>query len=376
MSQAPKKPWRRFLDFLFLGVGFGVLGYWVGKAGFLLAPVRATLDALSGWDLLALPLIWLFVIAVHEGGHLAGGLGRGMRFLIYIAGPFGLVRTGEGIRFRWYFNLGTLGGLAAALPDPGRPLRPQMVPMIIGGPLASLVLAVMAGAVFAIADGRTAAYALIVAALSGLVFLVTALPMRSGGFMSDGMQLRQAYRDPGMMARRTQLMALMGQGIAGTRPRDLDAGLLAGAQALTGHETLYDIGVWATSYGVAMDQGDVAAAGEWLDRIEPVFDQYPDGFRQSLAVELAYFEARHRGRLAVAEAWLQRARGGVVDTARRALAEAAIAAAQGRGDVALSSLTRAEATLGRAMDAGSRHLGADQIRSLRDELQSRAVLSA
>jgi hypothetical protein len=57
------------------------------------------------------------VLAVHEAGHLFGGFLRGMRFLLYIVGPFQLTRTTSGIQFKWIFNLGTFGGLAAATPN-------------------------------------------------------------------------------------------------------------------------------------------------------------------------------------------------------------------------------------------------------------------
>jgi len=131
---------------------------------------------------------------------------------------------------------------------------------------------------------------------------------------------------------------------------------------------MYDIGVWLYSYLHAFDAGDFAAAEAWLARIEPVVDDYPDGFRQSLAIELALFEALHRGRLDHANAWMARARGGVVDESRRRLAEAALAAREGRREDALSSLAVAEAKLGGGMDAGATQLSADQIASLRTEL--------
>ena len=65
-------------------------------------------------------MLIVFVLAFHEAGHLAGGMSRGMRFLLFIAGPFGWIRGKDGVRFRWFFNLGTLGGVAAAMPVPGR----------------------------------------------------------------------------------------------------------------------------------------------------------------------------------------------------------------------------------------------------------------
>ncbi|MBW8367121.1 MAG: hypothetical protein K0M70_04600 [Arenimonas sp.] len=212
--------------------------------------------------------------------------------------------------------------------------------------------------------GRVGAWGLITAWLSLCFFVVTAVPMRSGGFMSDGMQLLQLRRNPAMVERRARLIALMGQGLAGVRPRDYDRDALAHAQAITGDETMYDVGVWLYSYFNALDAGDIAGAQGWLDRIEPVVDDYPDGFRQSLAIELALFEALHRHRSEQARQWLARARGGVVDEARRRLAEAALAVREGRGDDARSALALARKKLTHSMDAGSTHLSADQIATL------------
>jgi len=46
-------------------------------------------EILTAWDLLALPVLILIVLATHEIGHLVGGLSQGMRFLLLIVGPFG-----------------------------------------------------------------------------------------------------------------------------------------------------------------------------------------------------------------------------------------------------------------------------------------------
>jgi len=366
--KAKKPKWQAPLTAAVMAVAGGAFGFLVAKCGMAFLPTSVSLKALNAWDLLALPLIFVFVLAFHEAGHLAGGLTRGMRFLLFIAGPFGWVRGRDGIRFRWFFNLGTLGGVAAAMPVAGMPLKPQLTRLVIGGPLASLLLAALAFAVFLWIPGRIGAYALITGGLSMAIFVVTSVPMRSGGFMSDGMQLLQLRRDPVMVERRARLLALLGQGMAGMRPRDYDPDALVHAQAITGKEVMYDIGVWLYSYLHAFDAGDFAAAEAWLARIEPVVDDYPDGFRQSLAIELALFEALHRGRLDHANAWMARARGGVVDESRRRLAEAALAAREGRREDALSSLAVAEAKLGGGMDAGATQLSADQIASLRTEL--------
>ncbi len=374
-AQRTRKSRRPQWQSLTLALGLGVvaagLGYLLGKAGKSSLPTDfgASLDTLTAWDLLALPLIILFVLAFHEGGHLTGGMSRGMRFLLFIVGPFGWIRGKDGVHFRWFLSLGTFGGLAAAMPAPDQELKPQLMRLVLGGPLASLLLATIAFAVFCWLPGRPGAYGLIVAGMSLAIFVVTALPMRGGGFMSDGMQFLQLRRNPAMVDRRVRLTALMAQGMAGTRPRDYDAHLLAQAQAATGAESIYDIGVWLYSYFHALDSGDNAAAANWLDRIESAFDEYPDGFRQSLAIELALFEALHRRRLDVATSWMARAKGGMVDASRRSLAQAAIASLQGRRETALAELAVAQRKLGQSMDAGAAQLSADQIATLQRELE-------
>ncbi len=368
-SKSRSSRWQTLPVALGVGVLAGGLGYLLGTAGKSAMPTlfSARLGMLSPWDLWALPLIILFVLAVHEAGHLAGGMTRGMRFLLFIVGPFGWIRGKDGIHFRWFFNLSTFGGLAAAMPAPGRALKPQLIRLVLGGPLASLLLASIAFAAFFWLPGRAGAYGLMVSGMSLAIFAVTAIPMRNGGFMSDGMQFLQLSRNPALVERRVRLMALMGQGMAGARPRDYDPQLLAQAQALIGEETVYDVAIWLLSYFHAIDSGDVAVAAGWLDRIETAFNDYPDGFRQSLAIELALHEALHRRRLDVAQSWLARAQGGVVDAARRSLAQAAVANLEGHRENATAELLNARRKLGQSMDAGSAQMTADQIGVLQRE---------
>ncbi len=370
MSGRGSKAWKRLVAAALLPGAGALLGFGLARLA-LDADVDApSLRALGGWDLLALPLLGLLVIAVHEAGHLAMGMGRGMRFLMFIAGPFGLVASSDGVRFRWFFNLGTMGGVAAALPDPARPLAPQMMPMVLGGPLASLLLAAGALAIAWASDGRLAAYALVTGLLSLAIFTVTALPFRAGGFMSDGMQWLAYRRGGAEVELRARLTALMGQSVAGTRPRDLDIDTLRLAQNQAGgDDVLRAVGTWFYSYTVALDNGDVEAAAGWLDRMSEVLEQYPQGFRQGICIELAIFEAMYRQRADVARDWLMRSRGGIVDASRRHLAEAALATLEGRRVDALQALEAAQRRRHQSMDAGLAALGDDQANLLRSRLE-------
>jgi hypothetical protein len=345
---------------MLLGLGLSAgLGYFVGGGAAQSALVRERLAALSGFDLLALPLLVLTVLAVHEAGHLVGGARRGMRFLLFIVGPFQLSRTTTGIRFNWVFNLGVMGGLAAATPNPHQPLRPQLLSLIAGGPVASLLLAVVGLAVGAIGDGRLNAYGLIIGGFSFLILLVTAIPVRAGGFMSDGMQFIEVTRGGRAVEERQALLILMAQSLAGTRPRDLDAALIARALAFDSAEPGRRIVARLYAYLAAVDAQD-GRAQEHAAWLAENIDGFPGGFRQSIAVELALHDAS-RGDIEGLRRWVARVRGGVVDGSRRALAEAHAAILEGDQARAQELIDRARANLSRGMDPGLNVLTAEQI---------------
>jgi hypothetical protein len=371
---APPPSFRqRFTPVLLAALVGGV----IGAAGVLFGKFLAqgewlddTFGRLGLFDLLALPLTFFAVILVHELGHLAGGMARGMRFLLLIVGPLRLRRTVSGIRLDWFFNAQTVGGLAAAMPDPRRPIRSQLLPLIVGGPLASLLLALLAFGLSAAFDGRVSAHLLVLGAMSALIFMATAVPMRAGGFLSDGRQCIELLRGGPAVEQRAVLMAAYAESLSGVRPRDRDPAPLARALELSGDEPLRDISAALMAYQVALDRRDLAAAGTWIDRVAAGHDAYPAGFRQALANEIAYFSARYRHDLATAEAWAARTRGGAVEPAARALTEAVLAFAGGDGPGALEAIARAERGLRASSDAGSIPLLQDELASLRQAVDA------
>lgn len=367
--------WRKSAPVLIALAG-GMVGFASMRIAVLFPGVRETLGALSVWDLLFLPLAWLVAVTIHELGHLGAGMARGMRFLLLIVGPCKFARVGGGVSFEWVFNLGTLGGLAAAMPDPTRPLPPQMRALVLGGPAASALLGLLSFALAALGDGRGALYAAMIGAISLLLFVVTALPMRVGGFMSDGMQWLELRRGGAAVEQRQALTLVVAQSLAGTRPRDLDAGTLGRGLALAGTDAVRDTGLFYYAYLRALDGGDVDAAGEHIDRVAGHFLDYPDGFRQGLALEIAFFHARHRGDAVLAREWLGRARGGVVDASQRAMAEAAVALVEGKPDDARARVELGEKRLARSLDAGGARRIADALAALRRDAEARTTIPA
>ena len=367
----PSRRWRAALRPVLVAALMGAcglgLGYLLGKSAVTLPWLRTRLDALSAVDLLVLPLLILLVLAVHELGHLLGGMSRGMRFLLLIVGPMQWVRSAEGVSFKWHRNVGLMGGLAAATPDPDRPLHPQLERLIVGGPLASLLLAAAAIGLSTVLDGRPGAYAAIVGFFSATIFLATATPLQAGGFMSDGMQLLELRRGGSAVTDRQLLMRLMSLSQAGTRPRDWDPELVRQALSLGESVPLRRIAGRLFAFYHALDRGDaqdVAMHAAWL---AGQLDGYPQGFRQSITLELCLVAAQ-AGDLAAAREWWQRSRGGVADAARRALSEASLAALEGDDARVRRSIAAGRKALSRGMDPGINVLTADQLDGLERRL--------
>ena len=364
-AKAPAKTFtfKKLLSIVLFAMLGMVAGFFIGKGLKTLPELTSKVDALLWWDLLLLPLSFLLVLAVHEAGHLVGGFRKGMRFLLYIVGPFQLTRTTSGIRFNWIFNLGTFGGLAAATPDPDQPIRPQFLSLIAGGPLASLVLAVLGFALFLLVDDRVGAHAMIIALFSAFIFIVTAFPMRAGGFMSDGMQFIEVLRGGDAVLERQQLTGLMAQSMAGIRPRDWKAEWLEPAAQAGSGEPMRRVAIRMMALLMAEDRGQTATADAHADWLAEHTDDYPQGFRQSLTLELC-LHALSRGNATAAKMWMAQSKGGVVDKARRALAEAEIAFEDGDKSLALGKELEARSQLKHGMDAGLTLLTAERLQAL------------
>lgn len=361
---APPRPRRLRLKPLLAGAAFGAvtlgLGYLLGHSAADVPWLRQTLDSLTTIDLLVLPVLILLVLAVHEMGHLLGGFSHGMRFLLLIVGPFQWTRAQDGVAFRWNRHLGLMGGLAAATPDQAQPLVPQLRRLIAGGPIASLLLGVLGLLGGLWIDGRPGAYLVIVGFMSLMIFVVTALPLHAGGFMSDGMQFIELRRGGTSVTERQILLRLMGVSLGGIRPRDWDTALVQEAVSIDGAVPMRSIAGRVFGLYHAMDRGDSAQLNAHATWLAQHLDGYPDGFRQSIALELCLLAAR-AGDLDGARAWWQRSRGGVVDAARRSLVEANLAALEGDQARCEAALAKARKALPRGMDPGLNQLTADQL---------------
>lgn len=331
----------------------------------LIQQLGAAEDILTTWDLLALPILILIVLSAHEIGHLLGGVSQGMRFLLLIVGPFGWHASVSGPRFEWNTNVALMGGLAATLPSKEGPfLRRQMLVMIGAGPLASLLLTVVGIALASISDPRFAAYWIFIAATSFGIFLVTLIPVRTGGFMSDGMQIIDVLRGGRAVIERSALMTIFAQSLDGVRPRDWEASAIEELAKTYFEDSLRRTGAALYLLYRAMDSRHEADIAKYRKQLEEGVDEYPSGFKQSIHIELAIC-AWLTGDVDATRRHLAASKGGIVEKSRRLLAQAALAKLEGRNEDCERDRLLAINAFAKATDAGQLKLTEDQVAMLK-----------
>jgi hypothetical protein len=315
------------------GVGFGIGKYGSG----LLVPFEGA-KWLKLVALLGLPVWWFVAVGVHELGHVVGGWIGGGRLLLYVVGPFMWRRTPAGLQFGWNRQVNLAGGLAACLPlDPGAVSASRFAVMIAGGPVSSLLLAAMLGGVAGLLSvGEPgAARALLQhqmafgAAISLLIFAVTALPGAAGGFKSDGRRFLELLRGDARSEQEKAMIVLTVSSLGGVRPADYDPALIARVTALR-DGSLFDLYGHYSAFHHAMDGGEPARGQAALDHVLSGEEKLAPFLRDAVRCDYAWLLARHTADASAARAWLDSAGTLAFDPATRLRAEAAVLLAEGR----------------------------------------------
>lgn len=245
-----------------------------------------------------LPVLWFVCIGAHELGHvLAGLLGR-FTLRMFTLGPF----LGEIIGERWSFRrnntFNLMGGMAMMLPNSTHRLRGRFLRYVSGGPLASLLLAVLAGWLFTNTGGPSTTFWVQLAAklllftglISGALFLVSAIPLNAAGLLTDGARFLQLSRNHA--DGRTDLVVLQTMATlrSGKRPSELDADQLE--QVLqSAPPSLFSASLRQYLYLARVDQGELDLAREHLTVLSEQIDLFPPPLRGPIHLEAAFFFA-------------------------------------------------------------------------------------
>jgi hypothetical protein len=319
-----------------------------------------------------LPLVFLLLVAVHEGGHLVAGALAGFRPCLFIVGPVKFERTSRG----WQGGVNRVfplsGGLVAATPQGLDRLRQRMVGLLAGGPSASLLFGgmVLAGLIAATSrdarvsgDGAVLFVIALVTGLGSLVLGMAALvPGQGHGFSSDGARMLRFLRSGPSADAEVALLSLVGASMAGQRPRVWDTRLVAAALQLDA-TTSMGAAARILAHLQALDLGDIDRARMFLRTALDRAAALPAMSRPSLLLQAAYFEATHDRDPDTARRHLTSGEGALVSPYARPMAEGAILLAEGDPRAA-DVLARASHAVSSALDRGSAALAADLIAAM------------
>jgi Zn-dependent protease len=359
--------------------GFAVVGLGVGWLfGRLLRVAEGQFNiTVPDWPLLITGSLIAFIatLCLHELGHLVGGWLVGFRFMLFIVGPLKIVREGEVIRARLNRDISLAGGLASAMPSDDYDLGRRMAVLIAGGPLTSLLLAVLSlGLAVWLNDPAPSGSAWSVGAFFAVVLgmtnlaigVVTLIPGKTSGFDTDGAQLLDYLRGGQRGERRLLIAALAAASTRGTRPRALNA---AQVERLLALRTNSKDEVMANYLGYyhRLDRGEVKPASELLDLALEHITGLPEAARPALLTEAAYFTAAHRRDAGAARKWLAQAQGGMVETHTRLRAEAAVLLAEGKSVEAAETARAGLETVSRSVDQGGAIAERDWLEALLNE---------
>jgi Peptidase family M50 len=255
-------------------------------------------------------MLALFIaLGAHELGHLTAGLLVRFRFFVFAIGPLLVERSESGaLRLRINRVPFFFGGIAGTYPVDTARLPARLAVAIAGGPVASLLLALLAALLLGTPGHLHPAIRVELQWLrlvSGLLFLGTAVPFWNGPFVTDGLRfLRTLSRGPHGM-RELSNLNLTALQMSGTAASGWDPALVSGA-LVPADGSIFEHEARLFSYLHALDAGEIERAGDHLDHAMRINPKLPSAFRISCLLEATYFEARHRHRVSIAREHLER----------------------------------------------------------------------
>ncbi len=360
-----KKNLTRFILVILMLAGGALFGYFIG--GYLRGgrPAAAPTTP-TQYKLLLLPMILgiiFLVLAIHELGHVFAGISVGFEFRMITVGPFMFRKEADQsgkkrLRFRWNTRLNAMGGLALCLPKSDHQLRSKFIKFIAGGPLASLFLALLAFAVYwffyrGTPSFFTRSFWAFTALMSGLIFLTTIIPMRSGGFFSDGGRMLNLFRGGPKAEVDLAILTSTAEATSGIRPREMN---MAPLQKILARNYQHPFIPYLHLYMYAhlLDWNKPDEAWNHLEKTMEAVDSIPTGYQAMVWLEVAFYQAYYQQDLSEAEAYFQRAKiSAVIPKHLIYKSEAVIAQLKGDTTLALAKAQAALEVLPQAMDKGA-----------------------
>lgn len=188
--------------------------------------------------------------------------------------------------------------------------------------------------------------------MSGAIFLTTMIPMRNGGFFSDGARMLNLIKGGKKAEVDLAVLTSTAASTAGIRPRELNVAPLQKILE-SDYEHPFIPYLHLYIYAYLMDWGKTEEAFEHLTQAMEHIENIPAGYQATLWLELAFYQAYYQQNLAEAEAAFQQAKiSAVIPKHLIYKAEAVIAWGKKDLELALIKAQNALTVLPQAMDAG------------------------
>lgn len=378
----PVKLWSLLLNGAIYGLMFWLLAQ-SRLSSFQFHVLRTRDVGLLGnfWWLVTAVLITLFLTtAIHELGHLLAGKLVGFQFNLLVIGPLRLSREDGRLRLGLHKSFALFNGLTGSNPADSHDLPRRLLVFTLGGPLASLIQALVTSFVFFRwqADVHfTNKYAwavegmALLAIFSVLYFLSSIKP---GSYYSsqpaDGGRIISLLRGGPVAERWCALAALYGADQQGQRPRDWDERLVK--QALQGFDHTQDgQNARLLAYQWALDNGRIAEANRWLEEAIAIRPTWMPGTQVRLVWEKVYFSARYLHDAALARKLLGQVRQNLTNHSLHLRAEAAVLWAEGEKGRAQTAAQAALAGLPVQSPTGSQQAEAAWLQAIINQVGGR-----
>ena len=346
--------WKKGIFALLAFVGMGVAGYligsWIGNSNVSLKAPKE----LNFFSAILIALVALYlVLLTHELGHLLFGKLAGMRAFLLITGPLKLVATQKGWQVSLNTNISLAGGLAACMPVRTETMRRDLLWLVAGGPIISLLGSLLGFLLYALVpDGSSLSFfGLLFGVTAGAIFLVTLIPAKTSGFMTDGAQILSLLRGGIEVEQRVMILILQAESLNGVRPRDYPPEILQRLLTLR-YNPMMDASVDLLGYYHHLDRGDVEQAGQLLDQVLAHENDLPEGLKQAVYLEAAFYQAACRKQAQPARQFFQRGGGALTEKHTLLRSEAAVLFAEGNFSEARARITQAQPLFEHAFDAG------------------------
>jgi hypothetical protein len=370
------KKLKKTLSKLLLMVIGASVGFMAAKIGLDSAKTASTAQIVT-FIILFLPVFFL-VVGVHEAGHAIAGKLVDFDFRIYVVGPFMWDKEETGWKFKWNKNVNVSGGLVICIPTTTENLAKRFSIYSLGGPAASFVLTAFAygtklllgfintnqNPVLSVTESLFA----LTSFLSLLIFIITIIPLHSGGFYTDGARALR-FLGGGDTARfETLLMKIISSACGGIRPRHLNKDEINEVLMLANNlDSPMKVYVLYYMYHFAFDEGKYDEAEGYLKEYIANVESIPKGMRGSVFLDAAFFYAFTKKDLAQAENyWKQYEPSALIPKAQVLSTEAALCHLKGKNAIMITKIELALSQLPNMMDRGASIVLREQLTELKN----------